>query len=126
MTALRTVGVAHPVNFIFMTPDIMKQEGNRCSLRRPRTIGSPIICMRTGNSCTSRMLLDRSLLRSHSPVALSMGEGTAGQIVFSTSDLPDGHGDAAIAPWDVLAVFWTGICATGGSDMTIAVFSTQL
>ena len=62
--------------------------------------------------------MDRSLLRSH-----SMGEGTAGQIEFSTSELPDGHGDVARAPRDVLAVFRTGVCATGGSAMTMAVFS---
>ena len=55
------------------------------------------------------------------PVALSMEEGAAGQIMFSTWELPDGHGDVAIR--DVPAVFGTGICATGGSDRTMAVFS---
>ena len=55
------------------------------------------------------------------PVALSVGGGTAGQIVFPTSELPDVHGDAAIAPRDVPPVFGTGICTTGGSDMAMAV-----
>ena len=57
------------------------------------------------------------------PVALSMGEGAAGQIVFSTSELQDGHGDVAIAPRYVPAVLGTDVCTTGGSDMTMAVFS---
>ena len=46
-----------------------------------------------------------------------------GEFVFSTSELPDGHGDAEIAPRDVPSVFGTGVCATGGSDMAVAVFS---
>ena len=54
-------------NFDFYDPEIMKQGGNGITLRRPRVIGSPIICMRTGDSCISRMFLDWSLLRSRSP-----------------------------------------------------------
>ena len=56
-------------------------------------------------------------------VVLFMGEGAAGQIAFSTSELPDRHGDAAIETRDVPVVFGTGVCATGGSDMTMAVYS---
>ena len=67
VTVLRTVVVGHPVNLIFMTPEIMKKSGNRILLRRPRVIGLPIACMKTENLCISRMLLDRSLLQSHSP-----------------------------------------------------------
>ena len=57
------------------------------------------------------------------PVALSVRGGTAGQIVFPTSELPDEHEDAAIALRDVPAVFGTGVCATGGSDVVMAVLS---
>ena len=57
------------------------------------------------------------------PVALSMGEGAADQIEFSTSELPDNHRDAAMAPRDVPAVSGTGVCSNGESDMTMAVFS---
>ena len=50
-----------------------------------------------------------------------MRGGAAGQIVLPISKLPDVHGDAAIAPRDVPAVFGTGVCATGGSDMAMVV-----
>ena len=66
VTVLRTVGVAHPMTLIFVTPEILKQGGNGLTLRRLRVIGSPIVCMRTGNKCILRMLLDWSLLRSRS------------------------------------------------------------
>ena len=39
VTVLRTVGVAHPVTLIFMTPEIIKQGGNGIMLRRPRVNG---------------------------------------------------------------------------------------
>ena len=54
---------------------------------------------------------------------LSVGGGTAGQIVFLPSELPDVHGDESIASRDVPAVFGTGVCATGGPDMAMAVLS---
>ena len=54
------------------------------------------------------------------PVALSVRRGAAGQTVFPTSELPDVHEDGALAPRDVPAVFGTGVCATGGSDMAMA------
>ena len=57
------------------------------------------------------------------PVALSVRAVGSGQIVFPTSELLDVHGDAVIAPLDVPAVFGTGMCATGGSDVAMAVLS---
>ena len=43
--------------------------------------------------------------------------------VLPTSELPDVHGNAAIAPRGVPAVFGTGVCATGGSDVSMVVLS---
>ena len=56
-------------------------------------------------------------------VMLSVRGGAAGQIVLPISELPDVHGDVAVAPRDVPAVSGTGVCATGGSDMAMVVLS---
>ena len=99
MTVLRTVGVAHPVTLIFMTPEIMKHGGNGITLRRPGMIG----LLRPRSPCEGALLAISCFLSQSCRTCMDV--------------------QVAIAPWDVPAVSGTVVCATDGSDMVMVVLS---